>query len=74
VPLSRGGASLVAAARDDLGRLRVLDVGEWGAFAWILDEAGRFIGEEGPADSSLLSKEVLFNIDLDGDGLAGTAR
>ena len=31
IPLVRGPATLVAAARDDLGRLRVLDVSEWGA-------------------------------------------
>jgi len=73
VPLSRGGATLRAAARDDLGRLRVLDVGEWGAFAWILDETGLFIGEEGPGDTSLQAKETLFQLDLDGDGIVGPA-
>lgn len=71
VPLSRGGATLIAAARDDLGRLRVLDVGPWGYFAWILDDSGLFIGEEGPSDSSLHDKERLFNVDLDGDGVVG---
>ena len=40
VPLVRGTATLVSAARDELGRIRVLDVSEWGAFAWILDENG----------------------------------
>jgi hypothetical protein len=71
VPLVRGTATLVAAARDDLGRIRVLDVSEWGAFAWILDENGLFQAEEGPTDSTLSSKEVLFQIDLDGDGVVG---
>lgn len=71
VPLSRGGATLIAAARDDLGRLRVLDVGPWGAFAWILDDSGLFVGEEGPSDTSLHDKEQLFNVDLDGDGVVG---
>ena len=42
VPLSRDGATLQAAARDELGRLRVLDVGPWGPFAWVLDESGMF--------------------------------
>ena len=71
IPLARGGARLIAAARDDLGRLRVLDVGPWGAFAWILDESGLFVGEEGPGDTSVLDKERLFHVDLDGDGLVG---
>jgi hypothetical protein len=69
--LFAGQATLVAAARDDLGRIRVLDVSEWGAFAWILDENGLFQAEEGPTDSTLSSKEVLFQIDLDGDGVVG---
>ena len=71
VPLVRGTATLVAAARDDLGRIRVLDVSEWGAFAWILDDNGIFQAEEGPTDSTLSSKEVLFQIDLDRDGVIG---
>jgi len=71
VPLVRGTATLVAAARDDVGRIRVLDVSEWGAFAWILDENGLFQAEEGPTDTTLSSKEVLFQIDLDGDGVLG---
>ena len=71
VPLVRGTATLVAAARDDLGRIRVLDVSEWGAFAWILDDNGIFQAEEGPTDSTLSSKEALFQIDLDRDGVIG---
>ncbi len=73
IPLSRGGATLQAAARDALGRLRVLDVGEWGPFAWILDESGMFIGEEGPTDSSVVGKEGLFLVDLNRDGVIGEA-
>jgi hypothetical protein len=46
-------------------------VGPWGAFAWILDESGLFVGEEGPGDTSVLDKERLFHVDLDGDGLVG---
>ena len=72
IPLVRGTATLVAAARDDLGRLRVLDVSEWGAFAWILDENGIFQEEEGPTDSTVVSKENLFQVDLDGDGILGS--
>ena len=71
VPLVRGTATLVAAALDELGRIRVLDVSEWGAFAWIIDENGMFQAEEGPTDSTLSSKEVLFQIDLDADGVIG---
>jgi len=64
IPLTRGTASLVAAARDDLGRLRVLDVSEWGYFAWILDEAGMFVGEEQFDAASLAELESLFGTDL----------
>ena len=72
IPLVRGTATLVAAARDDLGQLRVLDVSEWGAFAWILDENGLFQDEEGPADSTVVQKENLFQVDIDGDGILGS--
>jgi endoglucanase Acf2/endonuclease/exonuclease/phosphatase family metal-dependent hydrolase len=71
IPLSRDGATLKAAARDALGRLRVLDVGPWGPFAWILDESGMFIGQEGPTDSSVVTKEILFGVDLTNDGWIG---
>lgn len=72
IPLVRGTATLVAAARDDLGQLRVLDVSEWGEFSWILDENGLFQDEEGPTDSTVVSKENLFQVDLDGDGILGS--
>ncbi|MEO1992058.1 MAG: glycosyl hydrolase, partial [Pirellulales bacterium] len=71
VLLTRGTATLIGAARDDLGQLRVLDVSEWGYFTWILDENGVFIGEEGPQESSLHDREHLFQLDLDKDGLIG---
>ena len=68
VPLSRDGATIMAAARDDLGRLRVLDGSGGNGYAWILDESGNYTGEDGPADTSLQVKESLFRIDIDGDG------
>jgi len=64
VPLTRGSATLVAAARDDLGRLRVLDVSEWGYFAWILDDSGMFVGEERFDAADLSVAEALFSLDL----------
>lgn len=71
VPLSRDGATIIAAARDHLGRLRILDGNGVDVYAWILDDNGHYLGEEGPGDTSLASKETLFQIDLDADGLIG---
>ncbi|MDO7681739.1 MAG: cellulose binding domain-containing protein [Pirellulales bacterium] len=71
IPLSRNGATILAAARDELGRLRVLDGTGTDVYAWILDENGFYQGEEGPSDTSLQAKEVLFQIDIDGDGIIG---
>ena len=71
MPLTRGGATIMAAARDDQGRLRVLDGGGLDVWAWILDETGLFIGEESPSDTSIADKEALFQIDIDGDGQFG---
>ena len=71
IALTRGTATLVGAARDDLGRLRVLDVSEWGYFTWILDDNGMFIGEEGPQENSVNEREHLFQLDLDGNGRIG---
>jgi hypothetical protein len=62
---------MVAATRDHLGRLRVLDGNGIDWYAWILDESGRYVGEEGPGDTTLAAKESLFQIDLNGDGLVG---
>ena len=73
VPLTRDGATILAAARDDIGRLRVLDGSGTNVYAWILDEAGAYTGEEGPADSSLAAKEHLFQVDIDGDGTIGNS-
>ena len=74
VPVERGQAELVAAAVDDLGRLRVLDRSQqWGDFRWILDDNGYFIGEEGPGETTVASNENLFLKDLDGDQFIGTA-
>lgn len=72
VPLRRDGATIMAAARDDLGRLRVLDGSDFNLYAWILDDNGRYIGEESPSDTSLRTKESLFQIDLDGDAAVET--
>ncbi len=72
VSLSRNGATIMAAARDDLGRLRVLDGSGTNVYAWIVDENGLYIGEEGPEDTSLSSKELLFRLDVDGDGVIGS--
>ncbi|MEO2178360.1 MAG: hypothetical protein ABGY96_30300, partial [bacterium] len=71
IPLSRNGATVMAAARDEFGRLRVLDGSESEVYAWILDENGHYIGEEGPGDTSLHVKELLFQFDIDGDGFIG---
>ena len=57
-----------AAARDDLGRLRILDGGGLDVYAWVLDENGFFIGEDGPSTTSITEKETLFRMDIDGDG------
>ena len=43
----------MAAARDDLGRLRVLDGTGTNVYAWILDANGSYVSEEGPADTSI---------------------
>jgi hypothetical protein len=62
----------MAAARDDRGRLRLLDGSGSNVYAWILDENGHYVGEEGPGDTSLRAKESLFQIDIDGDGAIET--
>ena len=73
VPLTRDDATIQAAARDELGRLRVLDGGGVDVYAWILNDSGLFIGEEGPTTTSIHSKEVLFQLDIDGNGAIGQA-
>ena len=71
IPLTRGDASLIAAAVDDDGQLRVLDSGNTGLFSWILDDNGLFIGEQYPSDVALEDNETLYNLDLDGNGTIG---
>lgn len=71
VPLTRQGATMLAAERDSLGRLRVLDTSSYGQFGWILDENGRFSGEEQYTASTLPAAETLFGIDVNGDGVVG---
>lgn len=70
VPAVRGDYALGAIGRDDEGRLRVLDApnGNGDHYAWILDEQGRFVGEEVFTPDGLKFAERLFNKDLDGDG------
>ncbi len=71
VPLTRDGATILAAARDDLGRLRVLDGGGVDVYAWVLSDSGVFVGEDSPSDTSIVMKETLFQLDIDGDGMIG---
>ena len=71
VPVTRGGATMVAAEVDGQGRIRVLDTSSYGAFGWILDANGKFIGEEKYDATSLPSAETLFGVDVDGDGTIG---
>ena len=73
IPLVREEAELVGAAVDAMGRIRVLDRGPWGDFNWILDDSGRFAGEQGPADTTNESNELLFQLDLNQDRIIGTA-
>ena len=71
IPLVREEAELVGAAVDAMGRIRVLDRGPWGDFNWILDDSGRFTGEQGPAETTTESNELLFQLDLNQDRIIG---
>ena len=73
IPLVREEAELVGAAVDAMGRIRVLDRGPWGDFNWILDDSGMFTGEQGPAETTNESNELLFQLDLNLDQIIGTA-
>ncbi|QNI54246.1 hypothetical protein SynBIOSE41_01734 [Synechococcus sp. BIOS-E4-1] len=73
IPLVRDQAELVGAAVDAMGRIRVLDRGPWGDFNWILDDSGMFTGEQGPAETTDESNELLFQLDLNLDQIIGTA-
>ncbi|MFL0789526.1 MAG: endonuclease/exonuclease/phosphatase family protein [Prochlorococcus sp.] len=71
VPLERDGASLLAAAEDDQGRLQVLDRGFWGDFSWILDSEARFTDQQTPTQTSTTANEQLFQVDLNDDEVIG---
>ena len=73
IPLVRGEATLVGAAVDAIGQIRVLDRGPWGDFNWILDDNGRFTGEQGPGDTTNESNELMFQLDLNQDQFIGSA-
>ncbi|MAR51854.1 MAG: hypothetical protein CMK50_01690, partial [Propionibacteriaceae bacterium] len=73
IPLVREEAELVGAAVDAMGRIRVLDRGPWGDFNWIMDDSGMFTGEQGPAETTNESNELLFQLDLNLDQSIGTA-
>ncbi|WP_114993745.1 DUF1996 domain-containing protein [Synechococcus sp. UW179A] len=73
IPLVREEAELVGAAVDAMGRIRVLDRGPWGDFNWILNDSGMFTGEQGPAETTNESNELLFQLDLNLDQIIGTA-
>ena len=46
VPLIRGDAKIMGVARDTLGRLRVLDQTPEVSYVWILDDSGKYVGED----------------------------
>ena len=73
VPLTRGGATLLAAARDSSGKLRVLDSSSNGQYGWTLNEAGQFTGEQKYDTTTLAGAETLFGVDLNNDGTIGAA-
>ncbi|MDB4664571.1 glycosyl hydrolase, partial [bacterium] len=71
VPVQRGLASMLAAGVDDAGRLRILDAGTYGYYAWIVNDAGTFIGEDAYGNNPPLEAETIFTLDLNGDGVIG---
>ncbi len=73
VPVQRGAARMLAAGVDDEGRLRILDAGNYGYYAWILNDAGTFIGEDAYGNDPPLEAETIFTLDLNGDGVIGSA-
>ena len=72
VPLSRGGSTLISAAVDDTGNLRVLDSSGDNQYGWILDDTGRFTGEQQYGTDTRTDAETLFGVDLNNDGTIGT--
>ena len=73
VPLTRNGATLLAAARDSSGKLRVLDSSSYGQYGWTLNEAGQFTGEQKYDTATPPGAETLFALDLNNDGTIGSA-
>lgn len=73
VPVTRDGATMIAAERDSAGRLRILDSSSYGQYGWILDESGRFTGEDQYDAATVPGAEVLFGVDVNGDGVIGAA-
>jgi VCBS repeat-containing protein len=73
VPVIRDGAAMIAAERDSAGRLRILDSGNYGQYGWILDESGHFTGEQQYDTTTVPGAEVLFGLDINGDGIIGAA-
>ncbi len=73
VPLTRGGATLISAALDTTGQLRVLDTSSYGQYGWVLDNTGKFTGEQKYDTTTLPAAETLFAVDLNKDGTIGTA-
>jgi beta-glucanase (GH16 family) len=73
VPLTRGSATLLAAARDSSGQLRVLDSSTYGQYGWTLNENGLFTGEQKYDTTTLPAAETLFGVDANGDGVIGSA-
>jgi endoglucanase Acf2/endonuclease/exonuclease/phosphatase family metal-dependent hydrolase len=71
VPVERGAARMLAAGVDEAGRLRILDEGNNRYYAWILNDAGTFIGEDAYGNSPPLKAETIFTLDLNGDGVIG---
>lgn len=71
----RGDWGLAAIAIDDQGRTRVLDTSPFSdmRYAWILDANGHWYGEESFDKNSVGAAEKLFSVDLNGDGVIGSA-
>ena len=72
VPLTRNGATLISAALDSTGKLRVLDTSSYGNYGWVLDTTGKFTGEQKYDPTTLTGAETLFAVDLNNDGRMGT--
>ena len=70
VPLTRGGATIMAAARDDLGRLRVLDGGGVDVYAWVLSDSGMYsLVKTVQVTQRLPQKNHSSKLDINGNGM-----